>query len=90
LTQKRPAAWIDGHVVDDFAAQNATSGGSSESDVKELTARPAGSPSCTAVITVTPVTKWPSTWRKRAESTVGGRRGGESGASAAGPSASSA
>ena len=36
------AAWMRGHVVDDFAAQNKTSCGSSETDVKELHAIPTG------------------------------------------------
>ena len=38
-----PAAWMRGHVVDDFAAQNSTSGGSSDTDVNELHAMPTGS-----------------------------------------------
>ena len=43
LTQKRPRRLDRRPVVDDFAAQNATSGGSSETEVNELTARPTGS-----------------------------------------------
>ena len=37
------AAWMRGHVVDDFAAQNNTSCGSSDTDVNELQAMPTGS-----------------------------------------------
>ncbi len=37
-----PAAWMRGHVVDDFAAQNSTSGGSSDTVVNELHAMPTG------------------------------------------------
>src|SRR4051795_4974631 len=57
-----------GQVVDDFAAQNSTSGGSSETDVNELAARPTGSSPSIAVITVMPVAKWPSTERNDAAS----------------------
>ena len=42
LTVKCPARSMRGQVVDDFAAQNSTSGGSSETEVKELAARPTG------------------------------------------------
>ena len=49
-------------------AQNSTCGGSSESDANEPTAMPTGVPSAMAVMTVTPVGKWPSTWRYLAES----------------------
>jgi hypothetical protein len=51
------------HVVELLAAQKSTSGGSSETDVKELHAIPTGSvPSC-AVTTVMPVAKCPRTVR---------------------------
>ncbi len=63
LTQKAPASRTRGHVDDRVAMQTATKGGSSETDVNELTARPRGSPPTEAVTTVTPVAKWPSTWR---------------------------
>jgi hypothetical protein len=46
-----------GHVDDDFAAQNNTSGGSSETDVNELHAMPTGSSPFTAVMIATPVAK---------------------------------
>ena len=52
-----PAAWMRGHVVDDFAAQNNTSGGSSDTDVNELHAIPAGSSPSIAVTSATPVAK---------------------------------
>ena len=46
-----------GQVPDDLAGQNSTSGGSSDSAAKAWHAKPAGSPSCIPVITVTPVAK---------------------------------
>ena len=52
-----PAAWMRGHVVDDFAAQNNTSGGSSDTDVNELHAMPTGSSPSIAVTITTPVAK---------------------------------
>ena len=51
------AAWIRGHVDDDFAAQNSTSCGSSDTDVNELHAMPTGSSPSTAVTIATPVAK---------------------------------
>src|SRR5690348_14911900 len=57
-----------GQVVDDFAAQNSTSGGSRDTDVNELAARPTGSSPSIAVMTVMPVAKWPSTERNDAAS----------------------
>src|SRR5690349_18566879 len=68
LTQKRPAAWILGHDDDWFPAQNRTDGGSSDSDENDPTAMPTGASSASAVMTVTPVGKCPSTWRYLAES----------------------
>ena len=58
-----PAAWMRGQVVDDFAAQNNTSGGSSDTDVNELHAMPTGSSPSIAVTIATPVAKCPSTVR---------------------------
>jgi hypothetical protein len=46
-----------GQVEDDFAAQNNTSGGSSDTDVNELAAMPTGSSPSTAVTMTTPVAK---------------------------------
>jgi hypothetical protein len=40
-----------------LAAQNNTSGGSSDTEVKEFAARPTGSPPSIAVMTVIPVAK---------------------------------
>src|SRR4051812_48149870 len=57
-----------GQVVEDFAAQNSTRGGSSETAVNEFAAIPTGSSPSIAVITVMPVAKWPSTARKDAAS----------------------
>ena len=58
-----PAAWMRGHVDDDFAAQNSTIGGSSDTDVNELHAMPTGSPPSIAVTITTPVAKCPRTVR---------------------------
>ena len=58
-------------LLDAFAGQNSTSGGSSDSDANEPMAMPTGTPSSMAVITVTPVGKCPSTWRNLAVSKVG-------------------
>src|SRR3954453_17751491 len=57
-----------GQVLDVFAAQKSTSGGSSETDVNEFAARPTGSSPSIAVMTVMPVAKWPSTERNDAAS----------------------
>jgi hypothetical protein len=51
------APWMRGQVDDDFAAQNNTSGGSSETDVNELHAMPTGSSPSIAVMIATPVAK---------------------------------
>ena len=59
-----------GQVVDVFAAQNSTSGGSSDTDVNEFAAMPTGSSSSIAVMTVMPVAKWPRTDRNDAPSGV--------------------
>lgn len=64
FTQNRPARPISGHVPDVFAGQTETSGGSSDTDVKELHAMPTTPPpAVNAVITVQPVGRWPSTLR---------------------------
>src|SRR4051794_37467014 len=66
LTQKRPAPWIFGQLVDALSGKKATSGGSSETEVNEPTASPARSPSgVLAVITQTPVGYWPRTSRNQ-------------------------
>src|SRR3954469_3031788 len=56
LTQNDPDSRIRGQLVDDRSGRNATSGGSSDTDVNDPTAIPAGPPSAaTAVTTATPV-----------------------------------
>src|SRR5919202_4533028 len=44
LTQNVPTTCSIGHVDDDRDTQNATRGGSSDTDVNELTAKPSGRP----------------------------------------------
>src|SRR3546814_2068281 len=72
LTQKDPAASMRGHVLELRPAKKATSGGSSDTEAKEPTAMPTGPSPSSAVMTVTPVGKWPRTWRNLAESNEGG------------------
>src|SRR5581483_3621430 len=80
LTAKCPVVLIDGQVVDVWAMQTRTSGGSSDTEVKELAASPTGPSSPWPVTTVTPVAKWPRIVRKRALSTPSSvLRGGSSG-----------
>jgi hypothetical protein len=68
LTQKRPAERILGQLVELRSGRKATSGGSSDTEVKEPTAMPAGAPSGgEAVMTHTPVGYCPSTWRNQRE-----------------------
>src|SRR5688572_8598863 len=55
FTQNAPATSILGHDVEPLSGKNATSGGSSDTDANEPTARPTGTPSGAAVTTVTPV-----------------------------------
>src|SRR3979409_2099381 len=57
LTVNVPAASIFGQVVESCDAQNNTSGGFSDTDVKEVADTPMGSPSLRAVMIVTPVAK---------------------------------
>src|ERR1700679_4314862 len=58
LTQNDPVSRIVGKLVDDRSGRNATRGGSSETEVNEPTAIPAGPSSrCEAVTTATPVGK---------------------------------
>jgi hypothetical protein len=80
FTQNVAAARRLGQVAEDRATQKATSGGSSDTDVKELTDRPRGWPPDRQVTTVTPVAKWPRTWRYRASSILlgAGAKPGES------------
>jgi hypothetical protein len=75
LTQKRFAARIFGQLVELRSGKKATRGGSSETDVKDPTAIPAGvASSGAAVMTHTPVGYCPKTWRNHFESV--GRRCG--------------
>lgn len=66
--QKAPAPRSLGQLDDRTPTQNATRAGSSDTEVKELTAKPTGFPEAIPVTTVTPVAKWPRTWRNRASS----------------------
>src|SRR4051794_20342279 len=60
FTQNRPASRMPGHDDELFPAQKPTSGGSSDTEKNDPTAKPAGRPSApAAVMTVTPVGKWP-------------------------------
>src|SRR5688572_5138742 len=63
FTVKFLAASIFGHVLDALAAQNSTSGGSSETDENELADTPTGESPSIAVMIVTPVAKCPRTVR---------------------------
>ena len=75
LTQNRPASLDARPAGRRLPAQKPTSGGSSEIEKNEPTARPTGGRPSAAVTTVTPVGKCPSTWRKRAESKAGSDMG---------------
>ena len=66
LTQNEPVASIWGQLPEDFPGQKPTNGGSSEIEKNEPTAMPTGPSAESPVTTVTPVGKWPSTWRNRA------------------------
>src|SRR5262245_15556280 len=70
LTANTPARSMRGHVEDECATQNNTSGGSSDNDANAFAAIPTGSSSSIAVMMVTPVAKFPSTSRKRRSSGV--------------------
>ena len=61
LMQKRPVSRIAGHVSDVLAGQTRISGGSSETEVTEFADKPTGPSGVFAVITVTPVGRWPRT-----------------------------
>src|SRR5690606_36671161 len=66
LTQNLPVAAMSGQLVEALSGRKATSGGSSDTDVKvPTTIPPAGRPDASAlVMTETPVGQCPSTWRK--------------------------
>src|ERR1700680_4866229 len=57
FTQNVPAARIFGQLVDDLSGRKATSGGSRDTDVNELTTMPTGPSRPVAGITGTPVAK---------------------------------
>ena len=65
MTQNLPERWISGQAREVLAGTNSTSGGSSETLEKDWQVMPTGSPLLTAVTTVTPEAKRPSTSRKR-------------------------
>jgi hypothetical protein len=68
FTQNVPAARIFGQLVDDLSGRKATSGGSRDTDVNELTTIPTGPDGPVAVMTATPVAKCPRTCRNLPES----------------------
>src|SRR5829696_8988350 len=68
FTQNMPASRMVGQLLELLLAPKPTRGGSSETEKKEPTARPAGPSPPMAVTTVTPVGKWPRTVRKWAAS----------------------
>src|SRR5579862_6686316 len=63
LTANTPAASIGGQLVEALPGQASTSGGSSERAANAWQVNPLGPPSPVAVMTVTPVQKWPSVAR---------------------------
>ena len=69
LTLNDPEPWIRGQLREPFDGQNSTSGGSSETEVKDWQAKPTGSAPSMPVTIVTPVAKWPMTRRSSAGST---------------------
>src|ERR1700735_795959 len=82
LAHRCPDRAIRGQVADDLPGQNSTSGGSSDTAANDWQAKPAGPCPSAVVITVTPVQKWPSTWRNLAVSgskPAGGVRSGTAG-----------
>src|SRR4051794_31795152 len=68
LTQNAPDFSMGGQLVELRAGKNPTSGGARRTHENDPIVMPYGSPSHADVMTVTPVGKWPSTWRNRAES----------------------
>src|SRR6476469_4915878 len=63
LTQNFPARWISGQAREVLAGLNSTSGGSSETDMKDWQVSPTGSSLLIEVTTVTPLANRPSTSR---------------------------
>src|SRR5215470_11677197 len=65
LTAKCGAAEKTWQLAAALAMHTRTSGGSSDTEVKEFAVKPRGVPSgCSVVTTVTPVAKAPRAWRK--------------------------
>ena len=60
LTTNRPLLAMAASVREPWPSETRTSSGSSETDVNELSVMPAGSPSTSAVTTVTPVANSPT------------------------------
>src|SRR5690242_14409663 len=54
FTQKAPDGWMRGHDVDDLAGENATSGGSSDTEKNEPQVSPTGSRPSIPVMIVMP------------------------------------
>src|SRR4051794_236014 len=71
FTPKWAARRMRDHVSDCRDGQNDTRGGSSETDVNELTINPAGSPSGAAVTNATPVANLPTASRNERGSGTG-------------------
>jgi hypothetical protein len=63
LIEKPVAAWMACPALVCLPTQNRTSGGSSDTEVKELAVIARIVPSTSRAITVTPVTNWPTVWR---------------------------
>src|SRR4051812_23919282 len=72
FTPSRSAPRMRDHVIEVREAQNDSSGGSSDTDARELTIRPAGSPPTVVVTNATPVANAPSASRKARASVEGG------------------
>src|SRR5215218_7357990 len=84
FTAKRPVLRMRCQVSELREGQNDTRGGSSETEVSELTISPAGWPSGAAVMKATPVANLPSASRnERASSAGAAGRGGWAGAAGA-------
>lgn len=72
LTTKPPDSWTTGSSLEERCRQMSTSGGSSETEVKEFTVVPEASCPAPEVMTVTPVAKFPHTSRRARPSTGAG------------------
>src|SRR5690606_26687447 len=71
FAQKCPPPRIAGHVDEECAAQNSTSGGSSDTDTNEFTAMPTGPSRPDAGTTTTPVAKQAITPRRSSPAIIG-------------------